>query len=282
VLAHSGSTVTGIVLVQQAKQAAVSAVFDPATVAPTLFGSADPREYLLIGGVTDLVSGTAVRPGADVSGVLVRAAHAEAISRGLRPAALYVRDAELATFTGAGLDRTEQVSQACAIRLAGDDAGYLASLTHNQRRTVLKDRRRIDGLALKSEVLPAGEAVSLAPLVANVKARHGVADHPRLVRLRLKEWAAEPVGERVAFVVSGSTGPLAVTFACRTRERLEVYETGLADDAEDRHEAYVESLVYAPVRYAIEHGTAEVHLGLDAVTPKTRRGAVASPVWAMG
>lgn len=281
VLAHSEDEIIAVMVVQQARQPNVTAVFDPAKVAPTLFELTDPQSYLLLGGVTDLVSGTAVAPGSSTArAALVSAAKEEAVRRGLIPAALYVRDQELDAFIELGA--AERVSQACVIRLAGGDEGYLAALRGKQRRTVIGDRRRIAESALRSEVLPAIKAVSLSALVVNVKRRHGVPDHSRLVRMRLVEWAAEPVGERLAFVVSGTTGPLAVTYACRTTERLEIYEIGLVDDAEHRHDAYTEGLVHAPVRFCIERAIPEIHLGLDTVKTKIRRGAVATPVWAVG
>jgi hypothetical protein len=148
---------------------------------------------------------------------------------------------------------------------------------------VRKDRRIIAESGLRTEVLPAEQVAEIAgEFVANVKQRHGVPDHPRLARMRLSEWAAAPLGERVAFVVSDRGGPLAMTFACRTADRLEIYEAGLIDQSSHRHVAYVESLVYAPVRYGIDNGVSEIVLGLDAEVPKTIRGATLSPVWAVG
>lgn len=290
VLATGEDGILGLLPVQRVRSRAVpSPVFDPAALAPRLFGEVeDARSYLFVGGCADLVAGavtSAALPAGraeQVRRALVARARAEAGRRGLIAAAIYVRDEELAAFAPDGDDaRRERIGGLSTLAVPPDDERFLAALTHSQRRTVLKDRR---APGLRSTTMPARDAVGLgADLVAAVKRRHGIEEHPRLLRMRLSRWAAEPVGERVAFAVyaDGTPDCLAVTFGCAIGGRLEIYETGVADDTPHRHEAYVESLIHAPLRHALDRRLTCLDLGLDADTPKTRRGATLSPVWAV-
>lgn len=280
----------GVLPIQRPKNTAVSgSVLDPVSVAPEIFGTAarDPREYLFIGGCTDLVAGTATAAGLGdvqsrrVKHALVTRAVEESHRLKLTGAALYVRDEELEAFSGGGLRQAVPIARLSSLRVPASHADYLGSLRGSQRRTVIKDRQVTAELGLRTDVLPAAETVDeAAPLIMNVKRRHDVLDHPRLARLRLAEWAADPLGDRVAFVVSGEAGPLAITFACDCGRMLEIYEIGLTDEPAHRHAAYVQSLVHAPLAYAMEHGLDEIVFGLDAEKPKTIRGAILSPVWA--
>ncbi|MFB9478213.1 hypothetical protein ACFFSH_02535 [Streptomyces filamentosus] len=248
---------------------------------------ADPGDLLFVGGCVDLVAGAAVAAGLTeerrraVRRGLVDRAWEQAGRDGLVPLALHVRDDEVADFRGPGR-RAAELGVTCLLRLPGDgsDASYLAGLGQSGRRTVLKDRRRTAEAGLRSEVRPAGElTAAAAELVVAVKRRYGVEEHPRLVRSRLARWAADPAGERVAFAVSDEAGPVAVTFGCVRGTGLEIYETGLADAHPHRHEAYAESLFQAPVAFAQARGITTIDLGLDATTPKTRRGATLAPTW---
>ncbi|ESP97472.1 hypothetical protein EES44_06960 [Streptomyces sp. ADI96-15] len=254
------------------------------------FFPVDHADVLFVGGCADLVAGTAVASELTeeerhtVRRGLVDLAWREALRDGLVPLALHVRDSEVADFLGPGR-RAAQIGVTSLLRLPADgsDAAYLAGLGQNGRRTLLKDRRQVAGAGLRSEVLPAADlTAAAADLVVAVKRRHGVEEHPRLVRVRLERWAADPVGERVAFSVSDATGPVAVTFGCVRGTCLEIYETGLAAAHPHRHEAYVESLFQAPIAFAQARGITEIDLGLDATTPKTRRGATLAPTWAVG
>jgi hypothetical protein len=121
------------------------------------------------------------------------------------------------------------------------------------------------------------------PLVLGIKHRHGVPDHPDLVRYRLEDWATDPAGERVAFVLRDSSGTmLGVTFGCRRSSVLELYEVGLVEESDVRHLVYAEILVYAPLRSAAVNECNQIILGLGSTTPKKLRGAAITNVWAVG
>jgi hypothetical protein len=295
VLACRAGVVVGVLPLRRARTGVVGEIFDPVLVAPAVFGAVrrDPRDYLHLGGPADLVSGCAVAGDLseaqrdEVRRALVAGGHAAAAERGLVPAVLYVRDAELDAFRLGGVRACHEVAKVSVLPLPATDEEFLAGLSSSQRRTVRKDREAIAGLGLRVEVVPAAELIAsdrgaaVVELIMDVKRQHGVTDHPRLARLRLAEWAGQPGGERVAYLV-GDPDPVAVTFGCVAGSRLEIYETGMSYAAEHRHEAYLESLFHAPIRHALAAGLDEIDMGLDAETPKTRRGAVTAPVWAVG
>lgn len=270
-------------------------IFDPVRVAPELFGVASRRadEYLLIGGNTGLVSGAALAASLDhelahrVLVMLVDTAFDHAAATGLTGAALYVRDHDIEGFRcgSAGRRAARPIGEFATLPVPGRTLEqYLSTLSRGRRSIVRRDWRWLDERGLRAVQAPAADLIEeAAPLVAEVKRRHGVPDHPALVCLRLQDWAAEPVGVRVAFAVRGANGQLlAVSFACHRGDLLEMYEIGLTDDPDVRHLAYVEVLVYAPLRYAARTGCAEIQMGLDSLTPKTLRGAVSTRVWAVG
>ncbi|HEX5995228.1 MAG TPA: GNAT family N-acetyltransferase [Jiangellales bacterium] len=269
-----------------------AATSDPAMLAPGLFGRVPASDYLLLGGHGDLVADALVA--ADVSAdhrfavtaALVAEGTGRAERSGLVAAALCVPDGSVEAFVaGFGAAARQEVDRAWTLRVpAGGPDGYLASLDHGRRSVVRRDWRRLDALGVRAEECPAREAVGeAAQLVVNVKHRHGVADHPRLAALRLDDWASDEFGLRTAFVVRGpDRRMLAVSFGCRHGEMLEMYEVGLVDDSEVRHAAYTEVLVYAPLRSAWRTGCTTVGLGLGSAQPKRLRGAVGSPVWAVG
>ncbi|MFL6136520.1 MAG: GNAT family N-acetyltransferase [Frankiaceae bacterium] len=289
-----GHDAVGLLGVHQQKGTAFPAeMFDPHRVAPQLFERPRPaRDYLLIGGTTDLVSDAAVSAeleGTAASAVvteLAEAAFAHAQARELVGAALYVRDDRVAGFVGPdAARRAAHIDDFSMLRVPGRDlAHYLASLDHSRRSVVKRDWRKLDEMMLRARCVTAASTVDEAlPLILAVKDRHGGGDHPAFLRLRMEEWAAEPLGRRVAFVIRSLEGRLlAASFACHRGAVLEMHEVGLADGPETRHLAYVEVLVYAPLRYALEHGCSEIHLGLASPVPKRLRGASVTPVWAVG
>lgn len=290
VVAEAAGAVVGLLPTWRSRRPRFSsALFDPATVAPSIFDRAtrDARDYLLIGGATDLVAGYSVVGGLAgderrrVGAALVAGAFAEAEARGLRGAALYVRRDQLDAF--AGRDAVE-VDQFAELVLPGRDFdSYVRALDHGRRSVVRRDLKRLDEQGLRGEAVPARDVVDeAAGLVVNVKSRHDVFDHPELAAMRLNRWAGRTLGQRLAFTVRDAAGELlAVSFGCLHGDVLELYEIGLAE-AEQRHLGYVEALVYAPLRFAADHGCRLLQLGLGSSRPKTLRGATLSPVSAVG
>jgi hypothetical protein len=288
-VARLAGTTVGFVTLSRCRMTDFSAaIFNPTRAAPGLFtdGVEGPGSYILVGG-TELVAGAVLSERLGpiekrlVGQALVDGAFAKAHRAGLVPAALYVRDAEMAYFSGAGRAAVK-VDEFASLPVSGWDT-YLAGLNHGRRSVVRRDIRGLKDEELRSGIGPALELVSeAAPLVATVKSRHQVPDHARLVEMRLAAWAQTVVGKRFGFAVRGPDGRLlAASFGCHHGDVLEMHEIGLADSAH-RHLAYVEALVYAPLRLARQLGCHELHLGMGSARPKVLRGAKTSPVWVVG
>jgi hypothetical protein len=268
-------------------------LLNPARVAPSIFGET-PRPadaYVLIGGSSQLTAGGAIADGIDdVSGdqvlmAMVEAGFQDAWMQGLVPAALHIRNDQVAAFRGGEPSKRQAVAiDTFACLPVASMPQYLASLGHSRRSVVRRDWKRFAALGLHAATEPAGEVIEeAAPLVVSVRERHAIADDPRLAALRLALWAASDPGRRLAFTVRSSTGLLlAVCFGCHHGEVLELYEIGLTEDSSLRQAAYFESMVYAPLRYAVSSGCRTIHLGQGAARPKQLRGARVEAVWAVG
>jgi hypothetical protein len=289
-----GRHVAGIVSIHQWHgREFPSPIFDPAEVAgeifPKLGQPAD--EYLMIGNVSDQVAGFSTVKGLDsaTEGRLGRAlfnrAFKVASDEGLVPAALYVREEQAqALLSAASGDRMQGRVIDHFGKLHLSDKPYPELLKQSHRSVVRRDLRRLHDLGLRGTVCAAAEvATEASPLVADIKRRHGVSDHPKLIAYRLLQWSRDETGKRIAFCVRDPSGELlAATFGCHHGDLLELYEIGLSPESPLRHLAYVESMIYAPIRYAEAAGCVEVHLGLGTPQPKGLRGASFSPVLAIG
>jgi len=261
---------------------------DPAYNLPAAVGSSDSaasgREWLLVGGRTDHAAGFLRAEDAPAEFV-ARAAReagraAEALARtdGRRLAAAYVNPVEREYLAAAfAADASERVvTREALLPVVGDGVGdYLASLRSSQRSVVRRDWRERERLRLATRLLPWLEVMQYAPaLVADVAVGHGAPEHPLLVRMRLESWLANPEITTFAFEVTAGSDVLAVSLAWRWRDLLQLYEVGLAPiGTPGRHVAYVEALIYAPLRHAAAIGCSELRLGMDSSHPKRVRGA---------
>lgn len=294
-IARIGSQPVGLLPIYRRKGSAFPAAFaDPAKVAPGIFPCAiAASQYALIGGASDMVAGPAVSRvlsddmAAAAKRSLVDAAYQWSEASGLVGAALYVRQQDLTAFVGAsGLARRSQaVDELSVLRLpSGGWEGYLASLDHKRRSVVKRDLAKLTDLKLALRVTPASDIIAESlPLVRSIKERHGVPEHADLLEARLSDWAANRVGERIAFTARDSSSRLiAVSFGCLYGGVLEMCEIGLTDDPSVRQLVYVEVMLYSPIRLAAAIGCEEITLGLGSVIPKKLRGATVTNVWAVG
>ncbi len=292
VLATCDGTVAGVMPVSRPVGTEFpAAVFDPRVRVPDLPARRSARDYLLIGGHFDLASGCAVRSGLPdrqarrVRRAVARAAFALARRDGLAGVALYVPDAEGAEWEdGLGAYTRHQSAEFASIDLAEPTrAAYLAALRHSRRSVVIRDERELDRLGLRARAVAPGDVLEQAvPLVAAVKEKHGAAEHPRLVEYRLDRWSQGGAGTAVAFALHDQAGVLlAVSFGRCHGDTVEMYEIGLQPDGPSRRLAYAEVLVYAPLRFAFDHGCTRLRLGCDSTHPKQLRGAKISPMWAI-
>jgi hypothetical protein len=238
-------------------------------------GPSSPREWLLVGGLRDLVAGLLVAPGevaVRASAAAVASAARLAASEGRRPAIPYlVRDGGHLDVTSRTLVLKEVVTaQACGLSLR---PSYPDQLTGRYRSVVRRDLALIRENGLQAEAVLVKNVIDrLAPLIAARNAKYGSPDHALLVRMRLTEWCEVSDVLPVAFQVD-CPQLYGASVAFESQGRLYVYEIGVDGDAgKARHAAYVELLLYAPIRYGNNRGLASIDLGLGAVTAKKLRG----------
>lgn len=278
----------------------VAAMWDRDYDAGRLLGSdvpADARRWLFLGGCRDLAAGSLVHAhlepaGADsVRSALVATAVATGHDEGLRVIAAYLRDAELEAFTAVapGPAATVRCGERAVLRLprvAAPEPGlapYLAMFDRRRRNKIRRDWRDFGLAGLRTSQLAVPDAIDpAAGLVAAVKRRHGIPDHPRIAALRLRRWYDLGLGRYRAFAVHDRAGRLLATcFACAIGSALDVHEIGLADNGDVRLSAYLEAGFYAPIRYALALGCTRVELGGGTTVAKRLRGAEIEPVWAV-
>ncbi|NRQ33072.1 GNAT family N-acetyltransferase [Nonomuraea sp. NN258] len=295
-VARRGARVVGLLgMYRWTSATAGDPSWDPRVVAPSLWGSSpdDARRWCHVGGCVDLLSGVTLSAADEparreaVGRRLVRAAFDACLDEGLEPVSLYLRPGDFELFRHALGPAAvfAPLSANAIIDVAGGSVDeYVATLDKKRRYRIRQEGARLDALGLRADRAdPLGVLGEAAPLIALVKARHDVADHPALIELRLREWAAGDADEFRALVVRDGRGRMAgVSFVARRGRRVELYEIGLADEPEERHLVYTELLVHAPLRYAVDHGCSVLDLGMDAPRPKTLRGARLEQVWALG
>lgn len=295
VIAVDNGTLLGVLPIYRLRRGDFpSPIFDPRHVAPDIFGQVGhgPERFLLVGGYSDLVSGCAVSATASSTRrfetriALTRGALEHARVRMLTPVGLYVRnedrDAYLAAWQPA---MSAEIAQSATLAVKGaSDEDYAASLSSGRRSIVRRDWTRFKRSGLRAaEADPLAVIDEAVEYVCEVKRRHGIADHPRLVRVRLHRWCDLNCDDNIAFVVRDeSDSMIGVSFGCRYQSMVEMYEIGLHPTDDCRHLAYVEVLVYGPMRYAQKLGCRQIMLGLDSPRPKFLRGATLSPVSSIG
>ena len=291
-VAHQGERVLAIVPLYAPQ---VPQVPDPAYDPARFVGAgpaADATRWLFAGGRADLSCGFLVHTGLDpetrdeATAATRAAAHALARRERRRLVAFYARDRDLPLWsTFLGDYDLKPIDRHAELAVVGDGAAdYVAALPSSHRGIVRRDWRDRDRHGLRSRVERWEDVLDdSAPLVANVKARYGQPDHPRLIRMRLEQWLAGEELSPVAFRVEGPDGaPVAISLGWRWRAWLQLYEVGLVPEgAPGRHAAYVEALIYAPLRFAASSGCALLTLGLGSTEPKRLRGATLEPVYAI-
>ncbi|MGY0236066.1 hypothetical protein [Longispora urticae] len=291
-VARQGAATVGVLPVDiPLSDTIADAAYDLAVISARWSAPARLTSLAYLGGRQGLVSGVLVST--ELSPAKAERACAALVSRGVAMAteagrlaiAPYVQADTGAAFQagfGSGASR-EVIGSASALRLRGtgpDD--YRARLRRDQRQTLASDDRRFARCSLSSATVDAGTVVDeIAPMVTAVKAKYGLAEHPRFVALRLRRWIAAGAGRYPAFVVRDADAVVAATVCCHFGDRLEVHELGMAGpESPGRLSAYLEATIHAPLRYAYAHGCADVALGLAATTTKRKRGATVTDVTA--
>jgi hypothetical protein len=243
-------------------------------------------DWLYVGGRADLACGLLRHPslGAAAERAVAGVAGEAVAEDGRGLCALYANETErplLETALGPGC-AVWQVATGSRLAVAAD---YLQALKHSHRSVVARDWRRRDALGLRAEPVEWDEVLDEAcELIADVSRAHGVPDEPRLVRMRLEVWRRLDGIERFAFAVLAGRSLLAVSLGWVAGDLVQVHDVGLVPRGErpaERHLAYVEAMIYAPLRLAAERGCTTVTLGAAATETKRLRGASLAPLVAL-
>jgi hypothetical protein len=284
----AGDTVGVLPLYRLTGQRTADPIFDPRHVMPDLIDDwpEDARALLFVGGLTDLIAGPTLvelESGVqeEVRYGLVMAGLGFAREHGLLAVALYVRDDDHAAFAAAGT-RTTVLNWSAVLDLPGPTwADLLATVNTARRYRLRAELADLDARGLRAVPADPAEVIAeAAPLIAVIKRKYGVADHPRLIQLRMRDWSDAVADEYRAFTLRDHRGALVgVSFVARIGSVVELGELGLEAELADRHLSYVELMFYAPARFAMDRGCRQLRLGLDSMAPKTYRGARAVPVW---
>jgi len=246
----------------------------------------DRRRWLpqLVAGGRSGYAGALLRRDPQAAGALVAAIASRAAGCGSACAPYLARDdAELVSD---GLDRVS------AIVFAGTRAwleiewpdfdGYLASLGASRRSVVRRDLRAFEegGLSIRRAGL-AGRVGELAPLLSNVRRKHGVWGASRAACERyMRACAAEGLAERsVVFLCEEACETIAFALAYRFGDTLTLRCVGFDYARCGGRAEYFNVLFYAPIAYAAEAGLAALDFGVEALEAKLLRGCAAHPLW---
>jgi hypothetical protein len=171
----------------------------------------------------------------------------------------------------------------CVLDISGHQtfADYMASLNKSARKTVRHDRRLLDGSSALSVELGPEEAPirDMAFLLAATHRRHGNdADEASLEHylhqqiLYLKDWTR-------VFAVYEGRALLAFSLGYQFGSNLHMRVAGHTGKSARSVGAYFEAFFYGPIERALADGLASVDFGILSYSAKTRRGAVAQPLF---
>ncbi|MFF4325577.1 GNAT family N-acetyltransferase [Streptomyces sp. NPDC001591] len=215
---------------------------------------------------------------------LVAAAGSLAAAHQAQPWWLYVTDEAAAELAEACGTKAAPLNLDARIPLPGhtfDD--YLAGLPSRRRVTIRRERRAFAEAGYELRTLRLSECADAAgALAARLQARHGHPADPAFMAGLLREQAEGMADTGVVLAAYAGGRMVAFSLFYRYADTVWVRSTGY-DYAHLRaaHE-YFNLAYYLPIAYAYAHGATALHLGMESLRAKTLRGAVTTPLWAIG
>ncbi|WP_157252926.1 peptidogalycan biosysnthesis protein [Nonomuraea typhae] len=164
---------------------------------------------------------------------------------------------------------------------------YLATLPRNTRTGVRRETG-VFARACRTEIVPLREAIAtVAPMIVNVRAGHGVPYSVDTVARRLSVYASALGDGASMAVLCRAQGRVAgAGVMCRWHDRLYVTDFGRPGEEGPDAFVYFNAAIYEPVKYAYAAGLATVVTGAGAEMGKARRGSAVLPLvhlaWAAG
>lgn len=156
---------------------------------------------------------------------------------------------------------------------------YLASLRKNVRTSARREMADFLG-SCSAEIVPLREvATTIAPMIADVRAKHGMAHSVEAVTRRLGVHHEALGDDRSKAVVCRADGRIVgAGVLCRWNDRLYVTDFGRHDgDVADAF-VYFNATIYEPVKFAYRSGLSRVATGAGSEIGKARRGATLMPL----
>lgn len=252
---------------------------------PPGFRDRDARKVLFLGGHAHLRGGFSTPAGlaADRSASqLIHHVLREPGVAAVEPVALYVPDGQVNSFRQAWTGDVQIIPapDTAVLDTSGDWDNldhYLRSMKKSHRRNWLRDRPRLTDLGIMSR--PTTISLELlsesAPLIVDVKARNGVADHVRTTEIRLRNWYARSDHRYSrAWTVRSKTGQLvAISIGVVRDQVLHMTEIGIRGDRSDRSEVYLCVGFHGPLDTCLVERLRALELGSGHLGPKLHRGA---------
>ena len=158
---------------------------------------------------------------------------------------------------------------------------YVGWLPSKRRNAVRKDDEHTGahGLQVVRTKL-AGNEATIAPLAANVERRYGHAADASALERTLRGQTAAAGAYSVLFLLMD--GGRVVGYSSHFEWRGTLFLRSVGFDYEHPHVrgAYFTLALYEPLRYAIERGLTELHLGTEGYQAQVLRGGLVWPLWA--
>jgi uncharacterized protein len=164
----------------------------------------------------------------------------------------------------------------------GGFAAYLGGLGSRRAYTVRKEMRIFHEAGYETAVVSLGDVWHEAgPLVASVQRRYGHDESAEEARRSLQA-QAETLGQYSVVFTARREGTLVALSVCYVwRDTLHARMVGFDYDALCDAREYFALLFYEPLRWAVENGLRQIHLGRESYLAKLLRGARARPLWAI-
>ncbi|PPH23674.1 GNAT family N-acetyltransferase [Rathayibacter toxicus] len=165
----------------------------------------------------------------------------------------------------------------------GGVAEHIDRLTSQQRRTnARRELRRFQESGFYIDEAPLGDqAKVLGPLLSQVQQRYGHDHGPFQMTALLERQSAYLQESSVVFRCRRQSDDTIVGFSLgyRRGHELAIRVVGFDYAAVENIGAYASLSIYAPIDYCARSGLSILHLGMESLDAKSRRGARVRPLW---
>lgn len=157
---------------------------------------------------------------------------------------------------------------------------YLGSLSRDRRQMVRREMRRFAEAGLAVSIEDPREIVAdTARLMAQLEHKYGVPAAAEQISDSLAAHYKALGGSGVAFVCRRAGTPIGVALGFTWGRTLYMRMAGFDYEALPGKFEYFNLVLYEPIRFCLDNGLDEVHLGATAHQAKIMRGARVSPMF---